>query len=280
MNTRAAAEDGRTYERDSLILRRPAFDDAAAVAHAEDDLEEEWLDEDSAPGSCWSRLSLLRAPLLAGIVLVASTQMGKGHHTGGELPMQAKSSRYAVPSGSSRGTACELELSNAYPPRQSTELYPWTHIAEPHRESTLRLSCGGGGGGSSTDHKFTISCETRGGYNESVELLSGSTDPSLGDGVTYTFTRPGCLYTVEVEPVESEDPSGSSDSAQAFEVACKYVRREIRQLTDADRETFLSALELAHRLDMGSGVEKYGAKFKNYEYFTRKHLAQITLEGW
>ena len=51
-------------------------------------------------------------------------------------------------------------------------------------------------------------------------------------------------------------------------------------LLDAEDAAFLSALELTHRLDMESGVARYGGRFKNYEYFTRKHLAQITLDGW
>lgn len=41
---------------------------------------------------------------------------------------------------------------------------------------------------------------------------------------------------------------------------CKYVRREIRELSDEDRETFLDALEKVHRLDLEEGRALYGKR--------------------
>ena len=42
----------------------------------------------------------------------------------------------------------------------------------------------------------------------------------------------------------------------------------------------MNATALVHTLSLAAGQARFGPKFKNYEYFTRKHLAQITLEGW
>ena len=59
----------------------------------------------------------------------------------------------------------------------------------------------------------------------------------------------------------------------------KYIRREIRQLSSEDRETFLTAMELVHRLGDSDGKEAYGSKFVSALFLTRKHLAKITLDG-
>lgn len=53
--------------------------------------------------------------------------------------------------------------------------------------------------------------------------------------------------------------------------ACRYVRREIRSLTDADREAYLSALEVMYRTPLEEGRAKYGEHFANYELFTTMH---------
>ena len=59
------------------------------------------------------------------------------------------------------------------------------------------------------------------------------------------FSRPGCLYTVNVTAGFEHAEDGSTEfQPQTFPVACKYVRRELRQLQDDDREAFLRALEV------------------------------------
>jgi len=57
-----------------------------------------------------------------------------------------------------------------------------------------------------------------------------------------------------------------------FTVAVKYVRREIRSLTDADREAFFDALEIMYHIDDVTGKALYGNKYASAEYFSYKHL--------
>lgn len=52
---------------------------------------------------------------------------------------------------------------------------------------------------------------------------------------------------------------------------CRYVRREIRSLSDSDREAYLSSLELMYRTPLDEGVSAYGSRFANYELFTTMH---------
>lgn len=42
----------------------------------------------------------------------------------------------------------------------------------------------------------------------------------------------------------------------------KYVRREIRQLTDSDREAFFDAMETLYRLPTAEGHAMYGDDYK------------------
>lgn len=55
-------------------------------------------------------------------------------------------------------------------------------------------------------------------------------------------------------------------------VVVKYVRREIRQLTDRDRETFFNAVAVIQRVPSAVGRRLYGVKYFSKDYFNRLHL--------
>ncbi|CAN0036882.1 unnamed protein product, partial [Choristocarpus tenellus] len=55
-------------------------------------------------------------------------------------------------------------------------------------------------------------------------------------------------------------------------VMVKYVRREIRTLTDHDREAFLDAMETLYRLPTRIGVDIYGPLYKGIDFFIQMHL--------
>ncbi|CAM9975327.1 unnamed protein product [Ectocarpus fasciculatus] len=57
-----------------------------------------------------------------------------------------------------------------------------------------------------------------------------------------------------------------------FVVVVKYVRREIRTLTDRDRETFFNAVSIMQRVPSAVGQEVYGSKYYSKDYFNRMHL--------
>lgn len=57
-----------------------------------------------------------------------------------------------------------------------------------------------------------------------------------------------------------------------FSVVVKYVRREIRQLTDRDRETFFNAVAVMQRVPSAVGRILYGVKYFSKDYFNRLHL--------
>lgn len=66
---------------------------------------------------------------------------------------------------------------------------------------------------------------------------------------------------------------GAGESAtEEFVVAVKYVRREIRSLTDRDREVFFNAMAVMQRVPSAVGRAIYGRKYYSKDYFNRMHL--------
>lgn len=52
----------------------------------------------------------------------------------------------------------------------------------------------------------------------------------------------------------------------------KYVRRELRELTDRDRETFLNAISVMQRVPSSVGRMIYGSKYYSKDYINRIHM--------
>lgn len=57
-----------------------------------------------------------------------------------------------------------------------------------------------------------------------------------------------------------------------FEVKVKYVRREIRSLTDQDREMFFNTVSVLQRVPSSIGQIVYGDNYYSKDYLTRLHL--------
>ena len=66
--------------------------------------------------------------------------------------------------------------------------------------------------------------------------------------------------------------TSSSSSTFSFEVTVKYVRREIRDMTDRDREILFNAISIVQRVPSAVGQEIYGHKYYSRDFFNRMHL--------
>ena len=60
--------------------------------------------------------------------------------------------------------------------------------------------------------------------------------------------------------------------SQEFSMAAKYIRREIRSLTETDRAAFFKALRYLYTIKEDTGKERWGDKFQTMQYFLYKHL--------
>ncbi len=72
--------------------------------------------------------------------------------------------------------------------------------------------------------------------------------------------------------------------SHTFKVMSKYVRRELRTLSDAEREKVTSAMKAIYEHDTSSGTTTFRSrKFKNIASFVTKHLigsASKSCDAW
>mmetsp|Transcript_24671 Transcript_24671/g.32126 ORF Transcript_24671/g.32126 Transcript_24671/m.32126 type:complete len:589 (+) Transcript_24671:186-1952(+) len=139
-----------------------------------------------------------------------------------------------------------ITITNDYSDLMSLSNYPWDHIVEPYKETTLNSGREDNGCHwiISTNQKVVSEYD---GCNDIIHVFDGVSNEYL---IELTYDG-GILKTTAM---------------------CKYVRREIRSLTKGDQIRYFSALEVIHTLELAEGQAVYGDKFANYEYFTAKHL--------
>lgn len=125
--------------------------------------------------------------------------------------------------------------------------YPWSHMAEPYRTTTLEVSNPVDG----ATYKWVVDDHVQ-DEGSSVDLVF--TDTGLHDVTLY------------------ETVNGQSVRMKTFTIMVKYVRREIRSLTDRDREAFFTAIGTLQRVPTLAGQEVYGDHYFSKDYMNRIHL--------
>jgi hypothetical protein len=168
-------------------------------------------------------------------------------------------------------------LANEYTDRGDAEIngYPW-RIAEPHRSTRLSAVLGSTLGDGVTFVQYTIADD------DGATLHQESQDSTFES--TYVFTELG-PYTVTVLATVNKDDSTTPTTTYTYteRVFCKYVRREIRSLTDDDREAYFDAVaELAVHSDE-EGKELYGDNFNSKDTILLEHIiggADIDCDHW
>lgn len=180
-------------------------------------------------------------------------------------------------------------------------LYGLEMIVEPYRETTLTatpwppLGAGGadsdGGGRHSPPDASTSSFTWR-----LEEVVDGETVSTVfersnaGLQTSVVLTKPGGVFRLTVEQYYHQYPTaqGAADSVTGatrlvarttLTASCKYVRRELRELTDADRLDVLDAMEAYYTVPTEEGRAKYGEGFFNYELLTALHNADVSFEA-
>jgi hypothetical protein len=178
------------------------------------------------------------------------------------LPMGYKTGMFAtITTATTTAAVMAVEASSpTYGATKATAMLPWDAVMEPYKPQTLTLTSLTVAGVPASVADYTVSW-------------------SLGSGSSSAVAATGSPATVQVDAVGVLDctvtathrTSGAAYT-QAFSLAVKYVRREVRSLTDVDREAFFDALYKIYTVDAASGKKLYGAKFQTAEYFLWKHL--------
>ncbi len=123
--------------------------------------------------------------------------------------------------------AVTLDVTNEYGPLASRALYGYKHLAEPHRESTLTAACAACATG--TTYTWAVSHVEESDGSEVADFADTGADLL---SVVVTFTKAPQVYRVAITATAADGSATTVVEA----VTCKYVRREVRQLTTKDRE--------------------------------------------
>ena len=166
-----------------------------------------------------------------------------------------------------------VEASNEYGVFTSREAYPWldtpvpgSQLVEPYKVTTLAVSAALEG----SDAIYVWAIDSSSGA--AVETVR-SDDPSQlkGASVAVKFTATG-IYPLTVTRYDAT--TGAVTAATTVNLVCKYVKRELRTLTEADREAFLDAAATLWRYTTEEGQALYGPKYTGMEKFTALHIIQ------
>ncbi|CAM9942282.1 unnamed protein product [Scytosiphon promiscuus] len=177
----------------------------------------------------------------------------------------------------------------------ATQMYPWEHVAEPARETRLEIIRWPAmqedleknaverdfiwkiegeviGSGATISTVFAAP----GAYQCSVSShILTDVEPRRDDvkeAEEKTFRR-GDEDRIEMDAAPSASGSPEPEITMDFVVVVKYIRREIRTLTDRDRETFFNAVSIMQRVPSAIGQAVYGSKYYSKDYFNRIHIS-------
>jgi len=168
---------------------------------------------------------------------------------------------------SSSDTIIHVTASNAYGDQTQVN-YPWLRnkiLVEPSRITTL---------GASTRNEDAVGSESL-SFAWKIQYHDDSlvTDEAEFRGletIEYTFKKIG-EYTLSVTATNQ-----LSTIRTEHAIACRYVKREIRNLLVEDREAFLDAAFSIWKFDTDVGRKIYGKTFTGMDIFAREHAAQAT----
>lgn len=68
-------------------------------------------------------------------------------------------------------------------------------------------------------------------------------------------------------------------SSASLSIYNQNIRREIRSLTDDDREAYFDAMEIFYTIPTSEGKALYGGKFNNYERIVAYHDSRVSEQG-
>ena len=152
---------------------------------------------------------------------------------------------------------------------RTRKLYDMEHIVEPFHETTFKVVDAIAG------RLYEWRLHVRGRHGTDVED-DGVTEEhahqakSLATSFNYTFEVVNNVYRLSL--IERSAHTGDALREYASnDVTVKYVRREVRKMTDVDRDRFLDALQVMYSTPLIEGRKKFGAEYMTAGYFAALH---------
>ena len=204
--------------------------------------------------------------------------------------MEAETKTWSVPSlfsaeapatsTSSSTTASDVEIvvTTEYGelnPANSTNIYPFltgSSLMEPFRDNTAVIRSG-----SMSDY-----CNLDWTMEKDAEFIIENEQINVAMGapvITFSGSSPvvNGVATIIVQPQSTEKYTlklSQTCSSFTYEGAVwvKYIRRELKRLTDEDRIKLLAAMNTMWRVNTVDGMKLYGEGYKSAYYFTQIHI--------
>ncbi|CAM9931754.1 unnamed protein product, partial [Choristocarpus tenellus] len=163
--------------------------------------------------------------------------------------------------------------------RTALALYGLDLVVEPYRETSLSVEFADPASAvaSGDDPRFYWHLAMSNHDGSVIEGVDPELDGEYGKEVLVTLRGPGNVYrlTVRYNTEEgTEVERAETPASVSLLVTCKYVRRELRKLTDQDLEDFLFAMSVFYELAEPDASLKYGPDFVTYKFITAVHNSQ------
>ena len=167
-------------------------------------------------------------------------------------------------------------VSSAYPTEVVGEGYPHLTvglIVEPYVPTTLEAEVNADSGEAVKTCEWKIMPRT-GLDDSSVYAYQDTPTVLAGASVVHTFTAPATYHvsstcTTSLGNVYTVDES----------VVCVYIRRELRDLTAEDVDSFLDSFKIMSLVSTKEGREIYGSGYHDLDHFVQMHLNAASLRS-
>lgn len=156
-------------------------------------------------------------------------------------------------------TDVSIQVYNVYTEQRESQplFYSWRYSAEPYKVTSITVS----GIGHTLEESATIEWAIQGYDEQTAHQKEGRT-------ISHTFTAIG-WHNFSLSVTTN---AGVLAYAMVDKIMVKYVRREIRDLSELDRTATLDAMVRVYNTPTEEGQKSYGQKYKGIEYFIRMHL--------
>ena len=156
-------------------------------------------------------------------------------------------------------------VSPGYDALSSITHLPWDAVAEPAKPQVIQIS-------KLIVDGNEISLTSLASSDYDIQWTLDPDTKTFASGMTASFQldSPGVRQaSVSISSTNKLQPFNHQHS---FKLAVKYIRREIRSLTEEDRHRFSSALQTMYTLSQEEGEKRFGENFQSVETLLYSHL--------
>lgn len=161
--------------------------------------------------------------------------------------------------------------------RQAAIMYELNMLIEPFRETKIAVVQSGrqhSGRSPSAPARYDWFLAQADASGRPLENTEPEVDSRGGSFSTVTLKQAGATYALVVRQLGGSD--GKTVVAEGrTTITCKYVRRELRDLTQRDREAFFEAMLLFYTVPLDDGRRKYGEMWSNAQLVSAYHNSKV-----